>query len=451
MTRATLLPVLLVACTQPPVGPEGTVVIPAGRYPLGEGPSAREIELAAFHIDRLPVTEAQLRRFAASEASAEVLSRRDAIAARERGDDLPANDISWDEADAYCRHAQGGRLPTSDEWEAAARGTDKRAYPWGEQRTLAHMELQTTGGSPVGAHPDGASPFGVEDMAGNIFHWSATAVRNPGQTEPEWQADELRVVRGGGWPRLLRYSTTTYRTALDPAWRSPFVGFRCAYPLEPGSDPNPAAEGPPQEFATPLYDTSQTTRQLLSSVLDPERWLPALFQTQIEALPPDAQVADVGAGLGFLSFRLSRKLGTGGKVYAVDIDSEVLRFVRAYAEQRNMGNIEIVEAGSEQTGLKPESLDALFMQGTLHHPPPEETAGFLAGYVETLKPGGLLVIEDSLVHEETRSVMDDPANHGLELIAYDPLELSWLSGPAADDPPAREDPQDFAAVLRKIP
>ena len=163
--------------------------------------------------------------------------------------DHPMNCVSFDDASAYCRWA-GKRLPTEEQWEYAARGTDGRAYPWGHEgptprrlnacdegcaraaRRAADTIAPRLGGddhweatSPVGAFPDGVSPFGLFDMSGNVAEWVDAPFCNYGQSAC---GSSARVVRGGSWmtdaPTAVR---TTARAKASPESRLTDVGFRC--------------------------------------------------------------------------------------------------------------------------------------------------------------------------------------------------------------------------------
>ena len=150
--------------------------------------------------------------------------------------DHPVVQVSAKDGEAFCRF-YGMRLPSEDEWEYAARGAEGFRYPWGNSLSRESLAAYTNAGrfdccaasaadgfsrtAPVGSFALGRSPFGLDDMAGNVWEWTSSAF--PG-------AANKRVIRGGGWgnnPYCLR---TAYRHGNRPHIGLDMVGFRCAAP-----------------------------------------------------------------------------------------------------------------------------------------------------------------------------------------------------------------------------
>jgi formylglycine-generating enzyme required for sulfatase activity len=143
----------------------------------------------------------------------------------------PVVNVTWDEADAFCAWA-GGRLPTEPEWEHAARGgLDGRLFPWGDafngegngRHNLPAERWEFT--APVGTLP--ANPFGLHDMAGNVWEWTASPYRSTHDTEPSAGVDR-RTIKGGSWDNIPRRLRVSEREALPREGRhNLYVGFRC--------------------------------------------------------------------------------------------------------------------------------------------------------------------------------------------------------------------------------
>jgi formylglycine-generating enzyme required for sulfatase activity len=204
------------------------VLIPAGLFVRGSTAALDErpvvkVRLPAFRIDRTEVTRAMYARC----VSARRCSKPGVDLTTE--DSLPVTQVSWHDARAYCAFA-GGRLPTEAEWEKAARGSDGREYPWGPGADCGRAnwgnfegEGPCAGKNPgrpvaVGGYPTGASPYGVLDLAGNVWEW----VDGVYEDDPQ-----RRVVRGGSCCSYFVGPRASNRNAWDPDHRDGDLGFRC--------------------------------------------------------------------------------------------------------------------------------------------------------------------------------------------------------------------------------
>jgi formylglycine-generating enzyme required for sulfatase activity len=207
------------AATGPPL--DQWVDVPAGRYRLGERGAERCVRLAAFRIGRYPVTEEQFAQFLARTDAASPRVGPDRTSALARH---PATDVTYADAEAFCEWAGSVLgylvcLPTGDEWEAAARGTDRRHWPWGD--TFDHDRCATVEAGwgwtvPVDTHPAGASPFGVEQMAGNVWEW----VSDP------TEGGLWRAARGGSYLDHAWGVRPARALAADPDRATHTTGFR---------------------------------------------------------------------------------------------------------------------------------------------------------------------------------------------------------------------------------
>lgn len=232
--------------------PAIAVYVSSGSFEMGSAAGVgspdehpqRNVTLSAFCIDRDEVTiEAYLRCVSSGACSQ--------VAGLPPSPSLPVTNIDWNQADAFCRWV-GGRLPTEAEWEFAARGTDGRAYPWGDTPPVGCTQADWTpteescngvGPSPVGGRAAGSSPFGLRDLAGNVWEWTADWYSRTYPAAPESDPTgppqgSARVTRGGGWnndqPERLR---STFREGQHPAFHDFELGARCVY--EPAPLPTP--------------------------------------------------------------------------------------------------------------------------------------------------------------------------------------------------------------------
>ena len=241
------------------------VYVPAGEFtmgsPEGEGDDdehpQHSVYVSGFWIDQTEVTNEQYRKCVQDEACR-------APAAYDWGEptysywstysdsskaDHPVVSVSWQDAKAYCEWADKG-LPTEAEWEKAARGTDRRKYPWGNSFDgsklnfcedahcgSAHNDSSADDGyqrtAPVGSYAAGASPYGSLDMAGNVWEWcqdwydGGYYARSPGRDPQGPNSGVLRVVRGGSSSDNEKDTRATNRHWSDIVGRHDNVGFRC--------------------------------------------------------------------------------------------------------------------------------------------------------------------------------------------------------------------------------
>lgn len=214
--------------------------VPAGPFTMGDGEYAplREVYVDAFRIDRYEVS---VDRYAAFLAATGIANAPEGFAEidRRRHGEKPVVLVDWHDADAYCRWARR-RLPSAAEWEKAARGTDRRPYPWGAQSPTLELANFTNaspgtyeGLSAVGSHPLGASVYEVEDMAGNAGEWVADWYGESyrrGDTRNPHGPDQgsRRELRGGGRYDDAGNLILTRRYYAEPDTRAPDIGFRCA-------------------------------------------------------------------------------------------------------------------------------------------------------------------------------------------------------------------------------
>lgn len=216
--------------------------IPAGWFLMGqdEGRSSnqpqRRVYLDAFAIDQTEVSNADFGEYVA-ETDVQIPGW-DPRAAKERPDE-PVVGVLWQEADAYCRWA-GKSLPTEAEWEKAARGTDGRRYPWGDDWNPAHANTAEGGPGrllPVGSFPQGASPYGVLDMIGNAAEWVADYydptyyTYGPDHNPPGPDHVLDHSLRGGSWASPSIYVQAFFRDSSHSVRPNPRAGFRCARSL----------------------------------------------------------------------------------------------------------------------------------------------------------------------------------------------------------------------------
>jgi iron(II)-dependent oxidoreductase len=234
------------------------VTVPAGPFRMGSDAGqpderpAHVVHVPSFSIDRLPVTNTQFAAFLGAvghrgergaryydddDQDARIHRRGGRWLADAGHESHPAVEVSWHGARAYCAW-RDARLPTEAEWEKAARGTDARRYPWGNEPPDPSRARYAAGWNATvaaGSHPRGASPYGMLEAAGNVWQWVSSAYRpypwrgDDGREDPG--GDAVRGTRGGGHDSPAEGITVTQRgrtLSRAPGAGHHNIGFRCA-------------------------------------------------------------------------------------------------------------------------------------------------------------------------------------------------------------------------------
>jgi formylglycine-generating enzyme required for sulfatase activity len=228
------------------------VLVPAGEFTMGSNDGrgdetpVHQVYLDAYYLDKYEVTVGQYANFlkATGFNGPPMWATMDQPSHQKR----PIVNVDWSDASNYCEWA-GKRLPTEAEWEKAARGTDGRIYPWGndppdplranygQEKWNNHTALL-----PVGQLKDGKSPYEIYDLAGNVWEWVSDwydpdyYATSPPQNPKGPENGKYRVLRGGSWdlaPEHLRSTRRDFNIPLAPTYESPAYrnfnsGFRCA-------------------------------------------------------------------------------------------------------------------------------------------------------------------------------------------------------------------------------
>ena len=233
------------------------ITIPAGEFLIGSDPEKdglayddeqpqHTLYLPKYQIARTPVTNARYAVFVQATGHRQPKRWEGGQPPRDKAEH-PVLNISWDDALAYCRWlsevtGESYGLPSEAEWEKAARGTDGRIYPWGDEWDTERCNTWDSGlrsTTPVVSYPQGVSPYGVLDMAGNAWEWTRSHyepypyIPDDGREELETTAHVSRVLRGGAFNYNWRYARCAYRSRLHPTNSIDDRGFRVV--VAPGS------------------------------------------------------------------------------------------------------------------------------------------------------------------------------------------------------------------------
>ena len=213
------------------------ICVPAGAFSMGEGDDRHVVYVATFYIAKYPVTNAVYQSFVVTTGHRTPSHWRNG-GPPEILSDHPVVNVSWSDALTYCRWMSETtghrfRLPTEAEWEKAARGTDGRIYPWGNVFDHVHCNCWEAGigwTTPVDWYENGASPYGVMDMGGNVWEWcSSLYVDYPYRADDgreELTSEGWRALRGGAWLDSAWGLRAARRLSGQPDSVSHNTGFR---------------------------------------------------------------------------------------------------------------------------------------------------------------------------------------------------------------------------------
>lgn len=235
-----------------------TILIPAGEFLMGSDSHKDEyvlddeqpqhsLRLPNYYLAKTPVTNAQYAAFVQATGYDRPFHWRGGRLLTDK-EDHPVVGVSWYDAMAYCRwlsEATGKlySLPSEAEWEKGARGSDGRIYPWGSHWDAGRCNSQEGGKgdtTPVGAYPQGASPYGLLDVAGNVWEWTRSLwgenvlkadFKYPynledGREDLDADANIFRVLRGGAFLNEFKNARCAYRSRGSPYHLFRYLGFR---------------------------------------------------------------------------------------------------------------------------------------------------------------------------------------------------------------------------------
>lgn len=210
--------------------PEGDFIMGSDSWSKDERP-AHQVYLDSYYIDKYEVTNVLYKACVDMGKCDPPFDTN--FFDNSRSAEHPVVYVSWNMAKGYCEW-RDARLPTEAEWEKAARGTDERTYPWGNEMDDSFLNHLPNLTKPVGSYTMGISPYGVYDMAGNVWEWVADwydesyYARSPGVSPLGPEEGNRRVLRGGAIYTGDVMVRTTVRGKIDPITTDSRTGFRCA-------------------------------------------------------------------------------------------------------------------------------------------------------------------------------------------------------------------------------
>jgi serine/threonine-protein kinase len=221
------------------------VFVPEGEFTMGSNNSGQsderpehQVNLDAFWIDQTEVTNAMYEKCVSDGDCQEPNNTSSYTHSSYYGnpefDNFPVIYVDWNQANAYCSWA-GRRLPTEAEWEKAARGEDAFTHPWGNDlpnNNLLNFNAAIGDTTEVGAYPNGASPYGALDMAGNVWEWVSSLYQSypydANDGRENLSDSGSRPLRGGAWNDVDNDVRSADRFRFVPTNTVNNLGFRCA-------------------------------------------------------------------------------------------------------------------------------------------------------------------------------------------------------------------------------
>lgn len=433
--------------------PPGMVYVPGGKFVMGSGENEElpktEVTLQPFYIDKYPVTVGDYLEF----EKATGYSENTNPLKNELPPNTPMTFATYRDMEAYAEW-KGKRLPTEAEWEMAARGTDGRIYPWGNEWKKDIIDPASKFPHEIGKYPESKSIYGAEDMVGNVFHMTCSGMsmkmKNPNKLGKA--RGKIKIVKGGGFNYFPQWNRSTFRTIFIGIYTSPYIGFRCVQPVDKSNDLNfEIRDAAPQGKG--IFSNNTGLVQLIYGLVSPTRKIHPDLEEDLKLDKKGKTIADVGCGIGYLSYRLSEAVGSEGKVYAVDINQDVLDFVDVMIKEERIKNIITVRSDVSDIKLPPDSCDELYVLGTFHcFREIEPLREFIKSCRKALKKGGrMIVIEQSqypMVYEVFKEIPSmgfqetdvKPQLRPPHLSREERLKMAsqpqLLNAPADDDPTA---------------
>lgn len=360
------------------------VLVPAGEFIMGSDTSEDYYEkpqhtvyLDTFYIDKYEVTNALYKACVKAGVCDQLIDSssptRSSYYGNPEFDNYPVIYVSWDMAEAYCKW-RGAQLPTEAQWEKAARGTDGRTYPWGEEEIdNTYANYGTYGGdtSPVGSYEKGKSVYGVYDMVGIGWEWVAdwwsdTYYENSPSSNPLGPSSGILGVKRGG--------RTYTRNGDIRGGQSPFISFRCASSPPTSASNAPSVDGNWQPVTFTIPDWNEYWEQSLENGYtakggqDTFIWTDEVYEGNL-ALSFDLEIvsseSEPGGG-GVIVFGDGREWSKGVLVFFINAEYQSIHADTIFGDQDDLAHNTISLENNRTYSFTIEILDdkaLLFLDG----------------------------------------------------------------------------------------